>query len=527
MACESFYQLSMCAEDPDDLRLAPDAFERHLRDLLPKVVSASDFEGWFKGTVGRSPCCPMVLTGMLLLQSRFELSDEDVVARARRDRAFRYALHLDGREQPPSVTSLRRHRARVRERLGEDFLHRRVLALAQSEGLVDDVELQAQDSTNTECRGAIIDTFNLIAVGIGRVVRTVAGVVGSTPESLAAKWSLSRYLARSIKGQVTIDWSSEEARNALLTEEIRDAKQLSERIAELGQQMPPEVEEAVELLQTVAHQDVEQLEDGTYRIAKGTCKDRVVSITDPEARHGRKSSSRVITGFKTHVQGTICSQFVTGITITDAGVHDAKPSPALIEQSAEVGLKPQEVVGDAAYGTGANLRACASHGVEMCTKLPAPSHDGFTKRDFDIDLQAMTATCPRGHTTGEYSLVKAGGVSEEQVPNFKFPKAACQNCPLATQCGSDPRKGRARRLKLSVYEEELQRAKAFNASEQAGEVLRRRSAVERLISHLVRMGMRNARFFGMHLVQYQAYLIASAYNLQRVFTLTTKLAAPS
>jgi len=526
MVSESFYQLSMCAEDPEELRLAADAFERRLRDMLPRIVSPADFEGWFDATVGRPPCCPMVLTGMLLLQSRYGLPDDEVVARARRDRAFRYALHLDGREQPPAVSTFRRHRSRLRERLGDDFLHRRVLALAQSEGLVDDVELQAQDSTNTECRGAIIDTFNLIAAGIGRVVRTVARVVGCAPESLATRWSMSRYLARSIKGQAAIDWSSEKARNALLTEEIRDAEQLPELVAALGLQLPPEVDEALELLQTVAHQDVERLEDGTYRIARGTCKGRVVSITDPEARHGRKSRSRTITGFKTHVQGTICSQFVTGIAITDAGVHDAQPSPKLIEQSAEVGLKPQEVVADAAYGTGANLRACASQDVAMCTKLPSSSHDGFTKRDFDIDLEAMTATCPRGHTTGEYSLVKVGGGSDERVPSFKFPRTACQHCPLASRCGSAPRKGQPRRLKLSAYEEELQRAKAFNASPRAGEVLRRRSAVERLISHLVRMGMRHARFFGMHLVQYQAFLTAAAYNLQRVFTLTRSAAAP-
>ncbi len=32
--------------------------------------------------------------------------------------------------------------------------------------------------------------------------------------------------------------------------------------------------------------------------------------------------------------------------------------------------------------------------------------------------------------------------------------------------------------------------------------------------------VRHARFFGMHMVQYQAYLTAAAYNLQRIFTLT-------
>ena len=73
-----------------------------------------------------------------------------------------------------------------------------------------------------------------------------------------------------------------------------------------------------------------------------------------------------------------------------------------------------------------------------------------------------------------------------------------------------------------VYEEELQATKAFNASSRAKDVLRSRPSIERLISHLVRMGMRHARFFGMHMVQAQAHLTAAAYNIQRYITLMVK-----
>ena len=77
-----------------------------------------------------------------------------------------------------------------------------------------------------------------------------------------------------------------------------------------------------------------------------------------------------------------------------------------------------------------------------------------------------------------------------------------------------------RTLRLSTHEAELQTNRAFSQTERGRDVLRSRSAVERLISHLVRMGMRNARFFTMKKVQLQAYLVAAAYNLQRVMTLT-------
>ena len=93
-------------------------------------------------------------------------------------------------------------------------------------------------------------------------------------------------------------------------------------------------------------------------------------------------------------------------------------------------------------------------------------------------------------------------------------------------CCSATKKGRNRTIMLSVYETELQTIKAFNASSRATEVLRSRSAIERLISHLVKMGMRTARFFGMHRVQLQAHMVAAAYNLQRFITLTVKRQAP-
>lgn len=34
--------------------------------------------------------------------------------------------------------------------------------------------------------------------------------------------------------------------------------------------------------------------------------------------------------------------------------------------------------------------------------------------------------------------------------------------------------------------------------------------------------MRQARFFGMHMVQFQAYMTAAAYDLQRIIALSAK-----
>jgi hypothetical protein len=328
-------------------------------------------------------------------------------------------------------------------------------------------------------------------------------------------------MVRSMKGTAAIDWSDETQRNALLTEEVRDADRLAQAVHKLHKQVTvdPETLETLQLVEQVAHQDVEQLEDGTYRIAKGTTAGRVISITDPEARHGRKSSSKTINGFKTHVIGTIDSQFVTGIAISDAAQHDARPTGALIDQAEAYNLKPATIVGDGAYGSGHNIQTCNTRDVQMRTKTARPSSKGvIPKQQFHIDLQHMSVTCPTGQTVTEPSLIfdKDHGL---RVPLFRFDKEQCQSCLLKDDCCAATAKGGGRVIKLNPYEQELLDNRAFGKTAEGKLLLRRRSAVERLISHLVRMGMRHARFFGMKRTQMQAYFVAAAYNLQRIITL--------
>ncbi len=515
------YQLSTIAVDPDLIGLEPDSFERNLPSFLSGAVTAEDLRQFVDSNEGAPTRCQLSKLAMLMLQFRYDLSERELVRRCQRDLGFRYALGLLPGQKPPSARTYRRFRDRVAKVKGDDYLLRLSLRAAAVEGCLDDAELQAVDSTNTDCRGAVIDTFNLVSAGIRQVLRQVARCLGLRSETLARRWELSRYLARSIKGAASIDWSDEEQRNKLLTQEVRDADRVGELVAHLHQRMglPQEVQQAASLLKQVARQDVEELEDGTFRIAKGTVKDRIISITDPEARHGRKCASKTIRGFKTHITGTIQSQFVTGIAITHAGIHDAKPTQGLIGQTETYGVKPAELVGDKAYGTGANIRACNELGIQMHTK---PTHHAsrgaIPKREFDIDVEPMRVTCPAGQYTDDYSMNQVVK-NQEPVPVFRFAKNVCQKCELKSRCCSATAKGGRRLVRLSPYEPELQKNSAFSETPRGRSVLRSRSAIERLISHLVKMGMRHGRFFTMNRVQFQAYMVAAAYNLQRLFTL--------
>jgi hypothetical protein len=523
----TFCQLSMGAVDPDSIELEATSFERHLPELLPRLVPVEELRAMFPSQEGAPSSCPLQLMAMLLLQFRYDLSERQLYQRCIRDLGFRYALGLQPGSKPPTPRTLRRFRQRMVATKGEDFLLHLSLRLAREEHLINDVALQALDSTNTDCRGAIVDTYNLVAAGIRQVVRQVARCLGVRPHEMAQCWDVGRYMARSIKGAAAIDWSDEGQRNALLTEEIADADRVARKVDELAQTLtlPEEVVEAARLLAHVARQDVEQLDDGTFRIARGTANGRVISVTDPEARHGHKSQSKLINGFKTHAMATVESQFVTGIAITDAATHDAQPTAKLIKQAEANDVKPDEAVGDAAYGTGANLRACNDLGVQMRTKIAQPSSRGaIPKQDFDINLEAMTVTCPEGQTTEHYTLVQVGDGNSARVPQFRFDRQVCQLCERKSTCCSQTAKGGKRVIKLNEFERELQDNRAFSQTDRGKDVLRSRSAIERLLSHLVKMGMRHARFFSIKRVQFQAYMVAAVYNVQRLITLRVQAA---
>ena len=55
------------------------------------------------------------------------------------------------------------------------------------------------------------------------------------------------------------------------------------------------------LLVKILGDDLQQDDQGDPQIAEGTAPDRIISITDPEMRHGRKSAAQRFDGFKAAV----------------------------------------------------------------------------------------------------------------------------------------------------------------------------------------------------------------------------------
>jgi hypothetical protein len=156
-------------------------------------------------------------------------------------------------------------------------------------------------------------------------------------------------------GKPKIAWDDEEARTALVSALVNDALTL---LGSLPAQPGGPAADAAGLLALVAGQDVEPAEgpDGTggrWRIARRTAPDRVVSVTDPDARHVRKNRTRHQDGFKAHVSFEPEAGLFTAVERTrgsGAGDHEAAAAVRLLagEEAAVT------VLGDAASPTAAS-----------------------------------------------------------------------------------------------------------------------------------------------------------------------------
>lgn len=88
------------------------------------------------------------------------------------------------------------------------------------------------------------ETYNLLADGVFRLMRTLPQVEGTSVGKWAKPRGYGPYLASIIKGEVAIDWSGKGDRQALLAGIVADADRLPE-LPRLAQEEMPEETKSV------------------------------------------------------------------------------------------------------------------------------------------------------------------------------------------------------------------------------------------------------------------------------------------
>ena len=132
-----------------------------------------------------------------------------------------------------------------------------------------------------------------------------------------------------------------------------------------------------ELLEQLLLQDIERKSgdgDGDgVSLEGGVNKDRMVSVHDPEMRHGHKSSRRRFDGHKAAIVVDTDTQLITAVEVLPGNAADNLGALELVEESeVNTGVPVQEAMGDAAYGDGGTRQAFADAGRKLVARVPGP-----------------------------------------------------------------------------------------------------------------------------------------------------------
>src|SRR2546428_13095388 len=105
---------------------------------------------------------------------------------------------------------------------------------------------------------------------------------------------------------------------------------------------------------------------------EGTEKDRLISVHDPEMRHGRKSASKTFNGHKTAVAVDMESQLICGVEGLAGKAGDQEKALDFVHQAERVTeAQVEETVGDWAYGGGPTRKALGDGQRVLIAKVAA------------------------------------------------------------------------------------------------------------------------------------------------------------
>ncbi len=504
-----------------------DTFYGLLASLRGQLFRDDDFAEIYCPDNGRDSVPPSLLATALLLQTYDKVSDAEAQARADCDIRWKVALGIEIEDRPFAKSTLQMFRAQLilHEKVREVF--ESSLRLARQSGYLKKRGMRvALDTTYILGRGAVKDTYNLLADGIVKLLRVLAAVAKITVRGWAEAQGYARYLGSSIKGEAAIDWSDRKARAALRAELVADADRLLELARPAWVELPEDSAQrqstvaGAELLAQLLLQDIER-QSGDGEVAAhaddGVSRDRMLSVHDPELRHGHKSSRRRFDGHKAAIVVDTDSQLITAVDVLPGNAPDNLGALELVEQSeASTGSVVQEAMGDAAYGDSGTRQTFAEAGRRLVAKAPGrPNRSHFPKNDFHLDLAAGSCACPAGQVT--HAIVPAGRRTDRtgrvhRLQAFQFDGSVCWACPLRSQCiAAKGRKGR--RVLIHPQEALLQEARALQQSAAYDEYRQRRVVVEH---RLIQLGIRQSRYFGRVKTKFQVYLVATVANLTLV-----------
>jgi transposase len=482
--------------------VAPDHYLRRVKEVIDFSRCRETFADCYSTGLGRPAKEPILLLKLEFLQFQYNLSDREVIRRARQDMAFRYFLDLSLKSRLPHPTVL----TKFRDRLGVEKhqeLFDDIVAQARARGLVKD-RLRLKDATHVIANVAIPTTVGLVAQVRERLLEAVRPYAPARAAAEQAEATTIRQATQDLAGVQRLLPRVKHLRTIVTWV---DALVVKLGPPADGDQQRQTLAEAL----AMAHQVLADREN-----PKAT--DKLASVADPDARWGKHGVSYV--GFLMDAAIDSYSSLITAINVLPANGDEGADATTLLQQEEQAHGNDVEALSiDGAGFRGSLLREWTDpEGLNVEVFVPPTAEASqvyFTPDQFTCNAAGDRLTCPAGETARNHtrSSSDAGWV-------FRFRRATCEGCPLREKCMAKMPKSGGRVVFKSDYEAEYKAARA-KAKTPAYEAARRQHGrIERKLAELVRWhGARRARYRGRLKVKVQMLLTAVVVNVKRIVRL--------
>jgi Transposase DDE domain len=199
-------------------------------------------------------------------------------------------------------------------------------------------------------------------------------------------------------------------------------------------------------------------------------------------RHGRKSRSHLVDGYKRHVLTDLDSGLVPAVGVTPANVPEAQGAEQIRDDLDAQQARLAELFIDRAYLSSTLVRDRPDDLAIFCKAWRVRNGPRFAKTDFTLDWHHQQLVCPAGQ---QMPFVPGGKV--------QFPATVCAACPLRVQCTTSTR---GRSVQIHPDERLLAELRTRQLTPQGRAKLRERVAVEHTLAHIGHWQGRRARYLG-------------------------------
>ena len=257
-------------------------------------------------------------------------------------------------------------------------------------------------------------------------------------------------------------------------------------------------------------------EDGGERIQvrpnKEIASDSLQNPSDPDAGYdgykGQGYQVQIAETYSTDEEEPALS-LITHVAVESADKHDCGALIPALERTQKLGLAPEKILADTAYGSDDNHQKAQEQGVGLIAPVPGKEPGGeLSLADFSFSEHEKVSACPQGQVPFKQSLNKT-------TRTAFFARSTCAACSKRSQCPVLEGK-RGHRLRYDGKQLRNARRRAFEATPLFMELYRFRAGVEATMSQYDRKtGVKHLRVRGFKNVAFCATLKAAGINLLR------------